>query len=406
MMVWLLAGAMLLAAVGFTCFRVLFPEKSSGGLEQNSEQMNRTLYREHLADLERQYLGNNDPTEDQNQQQALVVEAQRQLLIDDQDQQSKALNNGGAALLAAMSLTLCLLAVTLYAKLGAMPDLEIRKLMDSSGTDNDKTLHQALQTRLEDRPDNLYYWLLLARLELGESHPEQAVRAYRQARRLSPDDPALNAELAQALFIQNNNQVNDEAERLIAEVLGKQPNNTMALELAGIAAFAKGDYPNAARYWQRSLKGLPTDSVQAQALQAGMLRARSLIKDKQITSDGTDGSILLNVSVALGDNIKEQALTDPEDTVFVYVREWQGMPMPLVAQRYTVADLPLKVEFSDAMSLSPSRQLSSIKQLGIIVRIAASGSRQAASGDFEGRLGPVSLDDGSDYAITIDTRLP
>jgi cytochrome c-type biogenesis protein CcmH len=294
----------------------------------------------------------------------------------------------------------------LYARLGAMPDLQISKLLAEPESANSAALVTALVNRLEQRQGNFYYWLILARMELSEGNAGKAVEYYRMARELLPQDSIVAAELAQALFVQFDNQTNEEIEKLVTEVLSNDPSNVMALELAGIIAFASHDYRNARTYWQHGLKFIEADSPQAQALQLGISRAAALAKRELITdSGGLSVDVILSLQVKLGEKF-EQIKINTSDTIYIYVREWQGVPMPLVAQRYTVADLPLEVQFTDAMSLSPARKLSETSKLEIIVRISSSGTRQATSGDFEGRIGPVSLAEKKRYTVTIDKRLP
>ena len=453
MMIWIFAGAMLLVSAGFVCYRLWMPEKGRDTTEKNSEQMNKALYQQYVADLERQYPSNDMTGEgadkeagNENSRQALLVEAQRQLLTDQellindrhQGRASVLMEKRGGAFLVVVALVLCVLATMLYARLGAMPDLQIRNLLKTSGLTNNVALRNALVNRLEQRQDNFYYWLMLARIELGDTKSEQAVHAYRQAHKLAPQDSMVASELAHALFMTSNHQINGEIEKLIADALASDPHNTMALELAGIAAFASRDYGSAVTYWKRALVFLQTGassidsgrehvvSAQIKALRAGLMQAQSLLSDRlegglssgSLSSSGGqingeeqsngDGLVPLNFRVQLGKNFADQADVNPTSTVYVYAREWQGMPMPLVAQRYTAAELPLDVHFTDAMSLSPARVLSSVKQIEIIARISTSGTLQASTGDLEGSLGPISLNlnKQASYSVTIDKRLP
>lgn len=432
MIIWICAGAMSLLAAGFISYRLWFPEKIDPTAEQSGELMNKTLYRQYLADLERQYPSDNDAAK-----QALLIEAQRQLLADqlavgETGGREPGAEKRGGGLLLASSLAVMLLALVLYAQLGAMADVRIRTLLDHQDGSNADELRDALLSRLEQRTDNLYYWLLLARIEMGSGRTAQAVQAYQRARQLEPDNGAVAAELAQALFGQAGNRIDDQVESLIIEALDKEPDNIIALELAGIAAFSRQDYSSAVTFWQRGLRFSRADSGNAKALQAGIAKANSLLNDNAPVSDNatvTDSAppsdqaeaqvaaeVLLRLNVKLDKSLREAGPVNPDSSVYVYIRQWQGPPMPLVAQRFTVKDLPLSVDFSDAMSLSPARKLSSVEQLEIIVRVSLAGSLQASTGDLEGRLGPVSLDiqsrDASKgqaaiahYALIIDQRL-
>ena len=412
MIIWFIAGAMLLLAVGFICYHLFLPEKTNVSAGSPGEQMNKALYRAHLADIERQY-----PEGGEEQKQALVLEAQRQLLSDEQSQSgqasSPAVNRGGAVLVCA-AVVLLVLAAILYARIGALPDVQIRNMLENPSTTNETALRDALARRLEQKPDNFYYWVLLARLELADKRVSEGVEAYRQARLLAPGDGAVSAELAQALFIESGNQINAEIEHLVLEALRTAPGNLMALELAGIIAFAQRDYLRAINYWRAGIElsqAGADDEAQIVALQAGVARAQSLLKDQGREGDESDSAqdaneVLLSLDVELARDLEQAAALAPDSTVYVYVRTWQGPPMPLVAQRYTVGDLPLKLSFNDAMSLSSTRKLSAVKELEIIVRISLGGTLEASSGDLEGRIGPVLLDQGKNHAVIIGTRLP
>ncbi|RLA42448.1 MAG: c-type cytochrome biogenesis protein CcmI [Gammaproteobacteria bacterium] len=415
MMIWLLAGAMLLVATGCICYLLLVPaNRNNLSAGQSAERMNTTLYREYVSELERQY-----PAENEADRRQLLVEAQRQLLMDEQQGGARqVLEKQGSTLLIFVSAVLMVLAVVLYAHLGAMADVQIRDLLEDQTPGADAVLRSALLQRLEQKEDSYYYWLLLARLELNNDHPEQAVTAYRKAHKLSPQDAGTTAELAQALFVQAGHQLTREVERLVAEALKLDLNNTMALELAGIAASSRGDYQSAITFWQRAVELETTGSPNALVLKAGIARLQALLNNgTQGVDNGVENKeageniesnekVLLALRIELAEQVRDSLIDKPDSTLFVYVREWQGPPVPLVAQRFTVADLPVEVSFTDAMSLSAGRKLSTVNQLEVIARISDSGNIVATTGDIEGRLGPLSLVDKTSYSLIIDQRLP
>jgi cytochrome c-type biogenesis protein CcmH len=74
--------------------------------------------------------------------------------------------------------------------------------------------------------------------------------------------------------------------------------------------------------------------------------------------------------------------------VFVFVREWQGPPMPVAARRLRFADLPATLEFDDSTALAPARPLSSIGRIEVVARLALGGTPTPSPGDIEGRAGP------------------
>ncbi len=409
-----LAAFMLAGAASFICYRVFVPGRNVVESARDNTPTNIALYHEYAAELEllqASSAGNSDgdvddrDDGDNDQRQALLIEAQRQLLIDQIDDggagdsgESVVARRDGRALLVVTAGVLMVVAAALYWQLGAIQDMQIRSLLAAPDQASAPTLRRALVDRLEQRDDNLYYWMLLARIEQAAGQGTAAVQAYRRALALAPDDAEVNAELAQALFVDADQHITEEAISLVSRALALDPDNGLALELAGVAAFSQADYSNAVTYWQRALSLLPPDSGNARALQAGVAKAVSL---QGSNADAT----LLTVQVNLAEALRNPSLS-PTSLVYVYARQWQGPPMPLVAQRYTVADLPVEVNFTDAMSLAASRKLSTVDEIEVIVRVALGGSLQAVSGDLEGRIGPLSIGEQSHYKVTIDRLVP
>ncbi|HAD09846.1 MAG TPA: c-type cytochrome biogenesis protein CcmI [Porticoccaceae bacterium] len=400
---WLVAAALLLMAALFITFRQWFPGRGASEQDQRVD-MNRQLFQERLAELEVTD-GSGEPTAD-----SLVIETQRQFLADQSEKIVKepGVSTGGGMILMLFTGALLVLALVLYARLGALPDEHIRGLLQQPGSST-SALRDALDQRLEQKSDNIYYWLLLARMEVAEENLAEAEQAYRHARKLAPDDATVAAELAQTLFMKTGQQVNGEIESLVIHALKAEPDNSLALELAGIVSYASGDYPQALIFWQRAVDLAPPGSVTAEALQAGIDRIRSLRGKGSLGAEAGNTGILeplLKVQVELDESLAGAGGLPGDATVFIYIREWQGASMPLAAQRFTVAQLPLMVTFSDAMSLSAARKLSSVAQWEVVARVAVGGQLQASAGDLEGRTGPVSNDFGKVVELIIDSRLP
>lgn len=404
MIEWLIAAAFLLLAALFVTFPLWAPGRDDRPRNQRVE-LNRQLFQERLAELQ-------DPGFKDGQSAAdLVVETQRQFLAD-QDQAMAippVTRTGGGRMLMAITGALMVLAVALYGRLGALPDQHISDLLRHSGTGGDFELRDMLARRLEQKSDNVYHWLLLARMELAAENLLAAETAYRRARTLAPDDGTVAAELAQALFMKSGQRVNGEIESLVIKALKAEPDNGLALELAGIIAYAGGDYSQALIFWQRALDLAAPGSSAAQALQAGINRVRDTEEqgvDRQAVEKTEISSPLVTVSVKLDEDLGGTGDFPENATVYVYIREWQGASMPLAAQRFTLAQLPVTVAFSDAMSLSETRKLTSVAHWEVVARVALGGQLQASAGDLEGRVGPLGGAAGQTVVLAIDRRLP
>ena len=418
---WLVVSALLIMALSFVLYGFLPAVKrrrnkadmfgsASQQNDDQQQQLNIGLFYEQKAALDSQ---RDAGTLAEREYAELLADAQRRLLQDVKLSESnsaasvqKADRNSGSWLLIGTALVVLASSLFLYNYLGAATDMKIADLLkqsqsqqaaeqDSKSAIADQ-LHAALIVGTDKSPDNLYYWVLLARLEQERNNFNAAATAYKSALVVAPDDADIHAELAQVLFSLAGNTPTQEMQGHAQQALAADPKNASALGLLGIAAFAHEDYRAASTYWQAALQNTPPMSSSAEALRSGISRAKALLGEAV-----SDWSVSLKVSLPA-------PLVAPADaTVFIYLREWQGRPMPLVAQRVRVADLPLTLKFDDTMALSPERLPSSISQIEVVARIAMSGNRQSSSGDLEGRLGPLSTGQIAEtLTLEINNRLP
>jgi len=418
---WLVVSALLVMALSFVLYGFLPAVKrrrnqvdvSSATVQQNDDQqqqLNIGLFYEQKTALDSQ---RDSGALDESEYEELLADAQRRLLQDVKlSGTSRATSvktvdgNSGRWLLISAALIVLAFSLFLYDHLGAATEMDIANLLKQSqsqqaaGQDAKSTianqLHAALIKGTNKSPDNLYYWVLLARMEQERNDYKAAAAAYKSALVVAPDDADIHAELAQVLFSLAGNMPTEEMQAHAQKALAANPKNASALGLLGIAAFAHEDYRGASTYWQAALKNTPPMSSSAEALRSGISRAKALLGEAV-----SDWSMRLKV-------LLPAPIVAPADaTVFIYVREWQGMPMPLVAQRVRVADLPLTITFDDTMALSPERLPSSISQIEAVARIAMSGNRQSSSGDLEGRLGPLNTEKMAEpLSLEINRRLP
>ena len=416
---WLAASALLIMALSFVLYgfipsvsrrrrSVAVASEVSATSPDQQQQLNVGLFREQQLSLNAQ----RDKGEIKESEYIdLLAEAQRRLLHDVKHSANNntgagqvAAGNSGVWLLLSTAVAVLVCALFLYDHLGAASDVEIANLLQQSqasvGQDAKSKLanqlHSGLIKGTNKSPDNLYYWVLLARLEQERGDFNGAAVAYKNALRVAPDDGKVHAELAQVLFSLAGNRPTEEVKTHANKALASDPSNASALGLLGIGAFAQQHYREAATYWQAALQNTPPMSSSAEALRSGIRRAKSRLGEKV-----NDWSISLQVSLP-------PPLVAPADaSVFIYLREWQGMPMPLVARRVRVVDLPLNIQFDDTMALSPERLPSNMAQIEVVARIAMSNNRQSSSGDLEGRLGPLSIKELSEPLILeINHSLP
>ncbi len=382
---WLAMALLLLLAVGVVCYRLIFPAVD---LETTALAVNIRAQREHQDEFDQQ-LAAGELGPDQHRE--LVVDAQRKLLGERGGEHRAADATTGRWLIVALAVALPVVASGLYWQLGAAEDVRVVELLEQPTATPAEIKARVLQ-RLRARPANPYYWLLLGGLQLEAAQFAAAADAYGHAVELMPEDGVVRAAHAQALLLASANRITDAITREVEQALQLAPDNALALELAGIVAVAQKDFPTAVAVWQRALTQAVPGSPSAVALQEGIAQARQALGE---TSPGR--SIRLRIALAKGFEAPADAV------VFVFVREWQGRPMPVMARRLTVAELPVTVTFTDAMALTPGRDLSSVAQVELVARLSATGTPDVAAGDREARLGPITPgDNAAIFDLVID----
>ncbi len=219
---------------------------------------------------------------------------------------------------------------------------------------------------LSEHPErsNLQLSILYARTLVGVARYDEAVDEFQYILSVEPDSTQIRSEMAQALG------------------------------LAGIAAFQSRDYREAIGYWQKAVNIQGLESPNAQALYSGIAKAREYLS-QQDKIRVSNSQVTVNVTIADIEDVR------PDDTVFVYVRAWQGARMPLAIQRLQVKNLPKTITLTDDMAMVSGMNLSSVEQVELVARVSRSGSPVPQAGDWQASYGPVDIKQRKEYELLI-----
>lgn len=128
-----------------------------------------------------------------------------------------------------------------------------------------------LAARLEQEPDDLEGWVMLARSYGVLGDAPKSAEAYARAIALSPEDIDLHIARAQALIARADASkvvVDDEIEATVDEIARLDPDHPFALYFQGLVASERGDGAAARRYWTDLVNIMPEDSPEAARVQA------------------------------------------------------------------------------------------------------------------------------------------
>lgn len=411
LMFWVIAIVLLLVVLALVLPALLRPVAT---IDTNAEK--RAIFRQQFDELEQ------DKTNgvlDVGQYEIAKAELQRRFLEEVGTTEvpiSKVMPDRRLAIV--FLVLLPVLAVLLYLKLGSPSSISIpvasppdasmtQSMAEHSMMAGDlESLLDALKIKLEKNPGDGSGWALLARSYVEIKRHKDAIPAYEQAVKVSPDDPQLLADYADALAVVNNRNLAGKPEELVHQALKLDPHHVKALMLAGTAAFDRKDYKQAVSFWERLQQSLPTDSELLPDVEASLHEARALSgekltppsvlpieKEKAATSAGVSGTV--RISPALASKL------DPSATVFIFARATQGPPMPLAIVRTTVQHLPYSYHLDDSTALIPDHKLSQASEVVLVARVSKSGDAKSQAGDLQGISAAVTPD-GRVVDIEID----
>lgn len=346
--------------------------------------------------------------------------------------------------LATLLLALPPLALGIYLYLGAPehlgafgPSAGTATMAGHGGTEVDmKDLLARLEKRLAEQPDDPQGWAVLARTYIAMDRFPDAANALEKLRGLVGDEPEVLVSLADVTAMAQGGSMAGKPVELIKLALAKQPDNPIAMWLAGNAAAEAKNWQEALDYWRATLKYVEPGSDSEVELKeriaaaesklgpapgakppaeaaSGAATAASAVASPTAAAAAPAASTAaapvapapaavpgIKVQVALAPALAERV--KPEDVVFVYARAPAGPPMPVAAVRLTASQLPLTVTLDDSTRVVPGVQLSQFPEVRIEARVAKGGDAAARPGDLRGEAGGVRTGAAEAVMVVID----
>ena len=387
---WLtVAGLLILAS-----FFLIYPFVRKGQSDQGEVlEANLQIFRDQQSQLDDQL---SQKHIDQAQYDQLLTESKQLLLSNTEgsvpQQLTQADKRQAIWLLPSLIILLPLFCLGVYHAIGASADQRILGLIQQASESTNSSqalelqdqLYSAVEKRAEQRPENIYYWVLLAKRAIQKNDLSSAAYNYSQAIKLSPDDGYLLAQYAEILFMLANSQFTQEVLSVLDKAFAIDSSNPTVLGLKGIQAFEGQQWQLAITYWQEAQKQMDQSSATAKALVAGIARAQ---KRLGIKPSEAAASPQVEVRVSIDQSIS----FEPDQSVFVALVAISGAPMPLAARKLRAGDLPLTISLSNADAVVAGYNLSSVNDVKAVARLSQSGSATPQVGDWEDAISPVSL---------------
>ena len=390
MMLWLLiAGLLVLASIFLIYPFVKADHSAEGEVLQANIQIFRDQQYQLDAQLEQKQIS-------QAQYQQLLAEAKQLLLSNTGEQTTEqpvsSERRQAKGLLPVLIILVPCFCFAVYSSIGASADQRILQLIQQASVSSDITkaaelqaeLYTAVEKRAQQRPDNIYYWILLAKRAIQQNDLAGAKYNYAQAIKLSPDDGYLLGQYAEILFMLANSQFTDEVLIALDKAFAIDSSNPTVLGLKGIQSFESQQWQLAITYWQEAQRQMDQNSATANALKAGIARAQKRLgiqPDQAVVSPQVEIAVSIDQSIAF----------NPEQSVFVALVATSGAPMPLAARKLRAGDLPVTITLSNADAVMAGYNLSSASEVKAVARLSQSGSATPQTGDWEDSVNPINL---------------
>ncbi len=426
-MMWLfgfVAALLIVVALLFTVLPLI--RSNSDKASQERRTLNISVYKDQMAELEAD-LEQGVLTESEKEVARAELEGRLLDDVEKSDESTGTIENNQPSKKTAIILAVFVpvLALYMYQILGSPEgmDPEPQQVASEAGADGDhsvtadqiEAMVAGLAEKLKANPNDLDGWVMLARSYSALQRYDRASFAFAEATKLSPTDPNLLVDYADALAMTNNESLEGSPMSLVRRALEINPDHHKGLWLMGTGEFDQGNFQSAIQYW-RKLEGLMAPgSPGAVSIAGSIAQAESYLakngnqsessakaqEQSQIVPTTLENAFVEGV-VTLSAEL-EKSVSD-SDVLFIFAIP-ENARMPLAVFREPFTTLPINFRLDDSMSLMPTARLSDFQKVKIIARISKSGDAMPVSGDLEGHSGVVSVG-RSEINIVIDQVIP
>ncbi len=267
-----------------------------------------------------------------------------------------------------------------------------------------------LEAELARDPGQVEGWRLLGQAYTTEQRFDDARGAYAKAADLSPQDPDVLVEAAQARALAAPERRFDEAAvALLQRALQANPRHQRAGWFLGIAQRQSGRHAEAARTWEALLAKVDPKTatslrpqIDAARRDAGLPPLPAATGAGAPASDATTRHTL-TVKVQLDPELASRVRLRGDASIFVIARAVGGPRMPVAVEKRSVQELPFEATLDDGDSPMPTQKLSDLQEVEVFARMSTSGDAMAQTGDLESMPGRVRLPAPAPVDLVIDS---
>jgi hypothetical protein len=152
--------------------------------------------------------------------------------------------------------------------------------------------------------------------------------------------------------------------------------------MLALIAQQRGDIKEARAAWEVLLAQLPKDDPRYVQVQQQLAQLEP--QQKVVAKDGP----ILHVTLTIPPAVAEAYAGE---TLFVFARATQGMPLPVAVQKLTVKAGTMQIQLDNSHSMQSGWNLSAVKSVTVGARISRSGSATPDPTDLQLKSAELSL---------------
>lgn len=240
----------------------------------------------------------------------------------------------------------------------------------------------ALRTKLANTGDDAVAWFVLGRIWFSQGQVPESIEAFEKALSLTPERSNLLISYAQALLVEGSEENVKKAAKSLGLVLSKDAGNIDALSMLALIAQQRGDVKEARAAWEVLLAQLPKDDPRYAQVQQQLAQLEP--QQKAVAKDGPVLHVTLTIPPAVAD-------AHAGETLFVFARATQGMPLPVAVQKLTVKAGTMQIQLDNSHSMQSGWNLSAVQSVTVGARISRSGSATPDPTDLQLKSAELSL---------------
>ena len=261
-----------------------------------------------------------------------------------------------------------------------------------SSTDVDEMIKK-LEQKLVNDGDNLNGWILLARSYFDKRKYKKSIYAYEKALGLSPDQPDLIADLADAITMNNNGVVTSKTTKLLIRALEIDPRHNKTLALLATFSMKENDTKKAIFYWSKLKESVAADSIDEKKIDQiiSTLKVDSDLNSQSLSNFGQKKIIRGEVYISNDalNHFNENPISS-NTVIYIIAKSDNNNPMPIAVSKIELLPYQdlfsknkrINFEISDSNAMIKSRNLSQFEFIKLQAKLSYQGSIIPKTGDL------------------------